>query len=448
MTLSSLPSGSFSTRSIIRTWWPLAASWVLMALEAPALSAIVARLADPEVNLAAYSGIVFPLALIIESPIIMLLAASTTLSKDWASFVKVRHFMTRTSIILTALHFLIAFTPLYDLTVKGLIGAPQQIIEPARIGLMIMMPWTWSIAYRRFHQGVLIRFNRSREVGAGTVIRLVTNGAVLLIGYRIGTIPGIVVATSAVATGVICEAVYIGWRTRPVLDNQLKFAPTVDPPLTFKAFIEFYVPLAMTSLLMLLAQPIGSAAISRMPQPVESLAIWLVVTSLIFLIRSLGVAYNEVVVALLDVPQSALSLRNFATALSLLVTALIVAIAATPLAAWWFGDVLALAPPLVELARLGLWIALPIPATSVLQSWYQGTILYSRQTRGISESVVVYLVVSGIVLIAGVIWGKTPGLFVGLMAFSASMVGQTAWLWFRSRPAMRSVWARDAASAN
>jgi hypothetical protein len=70
------------TKRILQVWWPLAASWALMALEGPAISAIVARLADPEVHLAAYGGIVFPLALFIAAPIIMLLAASTALSVD------------------------------------------------------------------------------------------------------------------------------------------------------------------------------------------------------------------------------------------------------------------------------------------------------------------------------------------------------------------------------
>jgi hypothetical protein len=77
---------------ILRTWWPLAASWLLMGAELPALSAVVARLPNPEINLAAYGGIVFPLALIIESPIIMLLAASTALSKDLDSYQKIRRF--------------------------------------------------------------------------------------------------------------------------------------------------------------------------------------------------------------------------------------------------------------------------------------------------------------------------------------------------------------------
>jgi len=36
----------------------------------PLLSAVIARLPDPKVHLAAYGGVVFPLALIIEAPII------------------------------------------------------------------------------------------------------------------------------------------------------------------------------------------------------------------------------------------------------------------------------------------------------------------------------------------------------------------------------------------
>jgi len=52
MTLSPSSNSDLSTQRIIRTWWPLAASWLLMALEAPALSAIVARLVDPEITLA------------------------------------------------------------------------------------------------------------------------------------------------------------------------------------------------------------------------------------------------------------------------------------------------------------------------------------------------------------------------------------------------------------
>jgi len=430
---------------IFHTWWPLAASWVLMGAELPALSAIVARLPDPEINLAAYGGIVFPIALIIESPVIMLLAASTALSKDWASYQKVRRFMMAAGASLTALHVLIAFTPLYDFVVERLLGSPAEIIEPGRIGLMIMTPWTWSIAYRRFNQGVLIRYGHSKAVGAGTAVRLSADLAVLLAGYFLGTIPGIVVATSAVAAGVISEAAYAGIVVQPVLRTEVKAMPAVDPPLTLRAFRDFYIPLVLTSLLTLLVQPIGSAALSRMPQALASLAVWPVVSGLIFMLRSLGMAYNEVVVALLDEPLSTGSLRRFTGLLAGATTLFQLAITATPLAGLWFEGISGLEPGLASLAVAGMWIALPMPALSAAQSWGQGLILHDRRTRGITEAVIIFLLTCITVLSIGVAWGGATGLFVGLAAFVGAMLLQTVWLWHRSRPAEREVTERDRA---
>ncbi|MBI3492052.1 MAG: gamma-glutamylcyclotransferase, partial [Acidobacteria bacterium] len=64
----------------------------------------------------------------------------------------------------------------------------------------------------------------------------------------------------------------------------------VETPVTLKNFLHFYVPLAMTSLLVLLVQPIGSAALSRMPNALPSLAVWPVLAGLVFLVRSMGLA--------------------------------------------------------------------------------------------------------------------------------------------------------------
>jgi len=429
-------------RRIVQTWWPLAASWLLMAVELPALSAVVARLANPEINLAAYGGVVFPVSLIIESPIIMLLSASTALSKDWDSYLKLKRFMMRAGAILTALHVLVAFTPLYYVVVVGLIGAPTEIIEPARMGLMIMTPWTWSIAYRRFNQGVLIRFGHSRAVGFGTLIRLSADGLVLAIGYLIGVIPGILVAASAVTTGVVSEAIYAGLRVRPVLRDQLRQAAPVEEPLTFRTFLDFYTPLAMTSLLNLLVQPIGSAALSRMPDALASLAVWPVVSGLIFMLRSLGFAYNEVVVAMLDEPRAVYNLRRFAALLAALTTVLLLIIAVTPLAEFWFRRLSALPPLLATLAQWGLQIALPIPGLTVLQSWYQGTLVHSRRTRDIAEAMAIFLLTSSAILWAGVARGQVTGLYISLVALGTSTLMQTVWLWQRSRPAVRAVQAR------
>ena len=428
---------------IVQTWWPLAASWLFMAVEGPAVSAVIARLADPKVHLAAWGGVVWPLILIIESPIIMLLSASNALSRDWDSYVRLRRFMMRAGAILTVLHALIAFTPLYYLVVVDMIGAPAEIVEPARLGLIVIIPWTWSIAYRRFNQGVMIRFGHSRAVGTGTLIRLCADGLVLAIGYLVGTVPGIVVASGAIAVGILSEAIYAGVRVRPVLRDQLKPAPPAEQPLTFRSFLEFYTPLAITALFYMLAQPLVSAALSRMPEPLESLAAWSVVSGFIFLLRSMSYANNEVVIALLDEPGAARSLRRFANSLAGLTTALMLVVAATPLAKIWFEWVSALPPDLAALARAGLWIALPVPGLNAIQSWYYGAVVHSRRTRAITEAVLIYLLVQSGILWAGVAWGRVTGLHIGVVALGASMLAQTLWLWWRSRPALLPLRAGD-----
>jgi len=110
-------------RQVFRAWSPLAASWLMMGIELPAVSAVMARLAHPEISLAAFGGIVFPLALLIEAPIIMLLSASTALSRDRPSYLKLRRFMWLAAGGLTALHLAVAATPLWDVVVGRLLGS-------------------------------------------------------------------------------------------------------------------------------------------------------------------------------------------------------------------------------------------------------------------------------------------------------------------------------------
>jgi hypothetical protein len=439
---TSLPSSK-----IVKTWWPLAASWILMSLEPIVLSAVVARLTDPETNLAAWGGVVFPVSLIIEAPIIMLLAASTALSKDYDSYRKLRRFMLSAGITLTVFHFLVSFTPLYDAVIVGLIKPPPEIIEPARMGLRIMLPWTGAIAYRRFNQGALIRFGHAEVVGLGTLIRLLTDIFVFAIGFAVGGIPGTVLAASAVATSVITEAVYTGLRVRPVLRDEIKKAPRVEEPLTLKSFTEFYVPLALTSFLTLLILPLGSAAMSRMPSALESLAVWPVLSGLVFMLRSLGVAYNEVMVALLDEPKSYFALQRFGTVISIFATVFLVLIALTPLSELWFVRISALTPGLAGLAQSALWYALPNPGLNVFTSFFQGILLHSRNTRGITESVVIFLIVTGSILWVGVITQIAEGVYVAWLAFSSGFVAQTIYLWVRSRPERKLLKVRDSATS-
>jgi hypothetical protein len=306
-----------------------------------------------------------------------------------------------------------------------------------------MLPWTWAIAFRRFNQGVLIRQGHTFTVGKGTFVRLAADFIVLAAGYSSGLFPGIVVATAAVASGVISEAIYIGFKVKPVVTLQLKSLPEISPELTRSAFLKYYLPLALTSLITLLSQPLISTALSRMPRALESLAIWPVLSGLLFIFRSPGVAFNEVVVTLLEKPGAYAYLRRFALILFSLTTGLLLIITITPLSTIWFNQISALPPTLISLANTSLWFSLLIPGANALQSWYQGILLSSGNTRGIPEAVLIFLLITLTIYMFGIGQDAAPGIFVGALGFSIGMMFQAVWLRFRSRPAVRHLWERS-----
>jgi len=423
---------------VVRNWLPLAASWLVMGLEMPVVSAIMARLADPEIHLAAYGGVVFPIALIVEAPVIMLLAASVALAKDAASSALIYRFMMAVGAALTVVHALLAFTPLFDLVLVPLLDPPAAVIEPARLGLKIMLPWTWAIGYRRFHQGLLIRYGRSHHVSIGTALRLAAvGGTAAVVGFALGA-SGIVAATTAIALGVCVEALYSAWAALPITRVKLPNAAPVAR-LTLRYFLVFYLPLVLTSLLSLLVQPIGSAAIARMPDALASLAVWPVVSGLLFMLRSVAFALNEVVVALLDRPGAYRALLRFTLLLAgaqLIITA---AIAFTPLAQAWFGVASGLGPELTALAILGFSWALLWPSLDAFRNLVQGVAVYSRRTSAISTSMIVFLVVTAVLLALGVAAQRFAALPVAMVAFVTATMAQVAWLWLAVRGETRKL---------
>lgn len=397
------------------------------------IAAVVARLPEARDNLAAYGGVVFPVALVIEAPVIMLLAASTSLSRDRAAYEALGRFTHRLGAAMTLLHVLLVATPAFDLVVGGLLAVPASAQPGARVGLWCMLPWTWAIASRRFHQGALIRFGRARAVTVGTGIRLVVTVSTLLLGWALDVRPGVAVGASALSAGVLAEAAYAAWRVRAVVRGPLAGAQALRAPLRGREFLAFYVPLAMTPFITLITLPVGTAALSRMPDALASLAVWPVVSSLLFVLQTVGLAYNEVVVAQLDDERVRPALLRFTWILAAVTSGLLALLSIPAVCRIWFSAVAGLPPDLVERAALVLWIGIPIPAMRALQSWYQGQLVHAHRTRGISEAVVVFAVTDIAILASGVRWGWATGLHVALVAFAAARVLQTVWMAGRAR---------------
>lgn len=415
---------------IMAAWWPLALSWMMMGLEMPLISAVLARLPNETIQLAAFGGVVFPLALLVEAPVIMMLAASTALCTNDRAYKILKRFMVRLAISMTLLHILFGFTPLFDTVLVPLLDMPEEVIEPSRAGFRLMLPWTWAIADRRFNQGILIRFGKRRAVAAGTAVRLVATLTVLLSGWLLG-VEGASLAGSALGISTMAEAIYARWQVAPVISGPLIDDPINDVVVKGIDLWKFYIPLAMTPFITLAMHPIGAAGIDRMPSAVTSLAVWTPIAGLAFFCRSPGIALNEVVIGFSANADSKPALRKFAIVAGLVATIILAILSLPAISSFWFGGIIHLPPALTELGIANIWIAIPIPLMTFLQSYYQGIAVNAHRTRMITESVVVYALVMIVVIVIGIAIQPPHGITVVLIATAIGNLAQTLWLWYR-----------------
>ncbi|MFN2168187.1 MAG: hypothetical protein ACK2U9_18240, partial [Anaerolineae bacterium] len=296
-------------RRIFWFWLPLLAMWLMMAAELPLITAAVARLPESKENLAAF-GVTFSLSLIIESPVIMLMTAATALAGSRRVYRRLLSFTHVLAGSMTALHLLVALSPLFGLIVEGLIGVPAGVAARSRTAFLIMVPWSGAIAYRRLWQGVLIRARRTRVVPLTLVTRLAVLLGILVTGVRL-RVPGVYLGAGALSCGVIVAAVTALLFARPVIRGLPDPTEGAAPSLSWRDLSAFYVPLALTTLLNLSAQPILSAGLARAPEPLSSLAVWPVITGFLFILRALGLSFQEAVVALAEDRESVGGLRRF-----------------------------------------------------------------------------------------------------------------------------------------
>lgn len=189
-------------KKIFIFWVPLAATWLMMSTEGPSLAAIIARLADPKFNLAAY-GVAYSFGILIEAPIIMIMSTSTALVRDRDSYLKLRNFTFILNGICTLIMIIFVLPPVFHLVAQRLKGLPQNIAYMTHQACLAFLVWPASIGYRRFYQGLLIRNHLTRRVAYSTIIRLITLIAAALSCYFFRNLNGALVGTLALSFSVV-----------------------------------------------------------------------------------------------------------------------------------------------------------------------------------------------------------------------------------------------------
>jgi len=401
-----------------------------MSVEGPFLAAVIARMIEPKFNLAAY-GVAFSFALMIEAPVIMFMSASTALVKDRQSYFKLRNFVYTINSLVTLLMLVFIIPVIFDFFTIDIIELPLHVANLTYKAMLILLPWPATIGYRRFYHGILIRNNLTRRVAYGTIVRLLSMSITALSLFLFSNFDGVMVGASALSVGVTCEAIMsriMAWKVVKDLKNEEQRI-SKNENLTYKGIYNFYYPLALTSIITLAVQPFVTFFIGQSRHPIESLAVLPVVTSFVFIFRSLGLSFHEVSVALLSEYKNSFSmLKNYAFILGSITVITLAVISFTPLSEFWFNVVSGLNLELTQFAKTPLIIMILMPGFAVMINFQRAVLVESRYTKPITWATLTEVIGILLVLFISIKYFDAVGAVAATLAFIIGRCGSITYL--------------------
>lgn len=373
----------------------MALSWLFMSIESPISISLISRLPQPVEHTATFL-VLMGLALWIESPIIDLLATSTTLCRDRQSFAVISRFVLWLMAWCTVVHALASLTPLYNLITDELLGVPSEVSALLRTPLAIMIPWSACIGWRRYRQGLLIRSGRTRAVGFGTAVRMGTMAVVGVLLYRTHRFTGTELAAIALIASVFAEAVFAHLASRQAVRE---LPENGGPQLEMSKLLRFHLPLTATTMLTLATIPIVSAAVAKSQGPVLQMAAWQVTSTLLWMHRTVVFALPEVIITLYKDQESIAKLRAFCLGVGASATGFLALLWVARLDVIFFLRVLGAAPRTAETAHFALGLCLLFPFIGALQSYARGMLTVRHLTMPR-----LFAVVAGMVFLLVGLW--------------------------------------------
>ena len=188
---------------------------------------------------------------------------------------------------------------------------------------------------------------------------------------------GALVGAAALSIAVTMEALASRFMARKLTDDK--------STLSYPNILHFYYPLALTSLLGLGVQPLVTFFMGHSRMALESLAVFPVVHSLVFIFRGVGLSFQEVGIALMGKSDENYKLlRNFAAMLGSGLVLLLSLIAFTPLSEVWYQQLSGLSPELSQFAILPTQILALMPGLTVLLSFQRAVLVVHKHNAPIT----------------------------------------------------------------
>lgn len=409
-------------RRVASIYVPLALSWLLMAAESPVSVSILSRRADATVQTAAFL-LLMSFSLWIESPVIDLLTTSTTLATDAARVATVQRFALQMMAWCTVVHATFALTPVFGWVMSAM-AIPDSVAAALHVPMIIMIPWSACIGWRRWRQGIMIRQQVTRPITIGTSLRLAT---IATVGWGLAmatSLPGTVVAAIALASSVFVESAFVHGASKIALEMTRQAEPAAEA-LDGRTLRRFHFPLTAATMTLLSTGAVISAALARTPHSVLQMAGWQVCSSLAWGFRTITFALPEMIISLVRDRESARLLRRFSLTIGASLFALQSLIAIAGIDEWFFRTVIGADRATAHVAHLAFSVLVAMPILSAISNYGRARLTAASLTLvrlwGIAAGMITLLVALDLL-----VRGGAPGFLVAGGASLASQIAEAS----------------------
>jgi len=204
--------------------------------------------------------------------------------------------------------------------------------------------------------------------------------------------------------------------------------------LSQRHILRFWSPLAATWLMMAAEGPFLAAVIARLPDPKYNLAAHGVAFAFAVLIEAPVIMLMSASTALVEDAVSYRKLRNFAIALNVASTALLLVVLLPPVYDFLMRRLIELPPAVADLTYGALWIFLPWPAAIGFRRFAQGVLIRSGRTRLVATGTLIRLGAMSTTGVVVALFTDLPGAWVGASALSVAVITEAiAARWMAAR---------------
>lgn len=394
--LSTHSPQSITLIDLWREFLPLSLSDVTMACGDPAVTVTLAYLPEAQVNLASL-GIAKSLAVLLESPIIMILHASNALASNANSRLALWRFTLLSGGILSGLLYLLAIPAAFNIVGMQWLAIPANMAAYVQSIILIMGGWAFVIAWRRYFQGLLIYHGHASALAKASLLRLGVLVIALAIGFSL-KLSGWLLAGGALMMGVTSEAILItifAYRLGAVTKSpqtaanshgeDLPKASNANShlPQNIKQVWKFYYPLANSMLVVWGGRALLLSILSRGSDATTAIASWSAAWGLVLVIANSTRMVQQIVIKY-QTRMAFSSLFMFALSIGCTCSLILLLMVVTPISDQVIGSFIGNDPALVAQIKPVILVCAIIPMLTALQNAGQGFLVGQGKTNRVN----------------------------------------------------------------